>query len=225
MGWVGITAHKSRLIQDGRWGDFVKRRAQLYKAGWPRGQKTAEKLVLFYPPDDPTRKITDDEMRELCDGEIPEITHQERNNVLKRDENMAAKSAAKLTELAGTVKSRGMFDVVASPAPAPAPPKDVTKVVEEECRDGNTKVSWNDIVRWISDHAGADDAVTAREAPTKGAWVWLMEVRTNASVRQAFYTQIIPKLFTKESQAENVSFTDDAYDAKSAIRRCLAEAS
>ena len=84
---------------------------------------------------------------------------------------------------------------------------------------GRPEVSARDVVMWIFDNILILD-VAAEDAPSAGAWAYLMEIRTSPIIRSEFYRTVYPKLLPSKAQIDNEArYTDDGHKVLGLIER------
>lgn len=79
--------------------------------------------------------------------------------------------------------------------------------------------SEREAVMWVYDHMG-DKNLTTKDAPSPGAWAYLVECQGNQKVKETFYAAVWPKLLptNKQLEAENARY-DDGRELKDLIER------
>lgn len=226
---INKSAIKRRLMEDGRWSDFIKVR-EAYKAEGVDPTEAWAKAAEQFPP------------LEGIGGEVKAVKEAARQRACVSGEGNAAKdgsgnaedaaedsgaeaSATCAGDMAGNVSGHSVVqpqrlqqhNAIASKPLQNQSDADLSIKMFE--RVG--KIDMLEWVRFVANYIDVAD-VTPDMAPAPGAWAWLKRVRSNSVMALEFYRLVLPKLLPNKTQMEEAErFTDDGTKTVELIDRVL----
>lgn len=79
-------------------------------------------------------------------------------------------------------------------------------------------ISENEMVRWVFENLKAS-GLSPEDAPSQGAWTYLMEVRTNQQMKSDLINKNLMKLITKEDAEKGGKLADNGEDTIKLLER------